>query len=98
MSHSWARLCCLPQATALYDLCTYLVAVAAGVTNHAPLCFAAVDASLFGPDPSQQQQRDRGITIVALSRLVYRKGIDLLAAILPTLCHQHPNLQVRHFC
>ncbi|EFN58809.1 hypothetical protein CHLNCDRAFT_20112 [Chlorella variabilis] len=45
-----------------------------------------------------QQQRDRGITIVALSRLVYRKGIDLLAAILPTLCHQHPNLQVRHFC
>ena len=36
-----------------------------------------------------------GITIVALSRLVYRKGIDLLAAILPELCARHPRVQVR---
>ena len=34
------------------------------------------------------------VTIVALSRLVYRKGIDLLAAVLPELCQRHPNVQV----
>ncbi|KAL4457771.1 hypothetical protein ABPG75_012636 [Micractinium tetrahymenae] len=33
------------------------------------------------------------ITGVALSRLVYRKGIDLLAAVLPELCERHPHLQ-----
>ena len=97
---------------------------------------AAVDASLFEPDPPQQQrqqqarqpqrQRRRGgagsgsgpgsegrpsssddggssdgtagsnpgtVTVVALSRLVYRKGIDLLAAVLPELCARHPHVQ-----
>ncbi|KAL4443031.1 hypothetical protein ABPG77_008522 [Micractinium sp. CCAP 211/92] len=36
---------------------------------------------------------DHSITVVALSRLVYRKGIDLLAAVLPELCERHPGLQ-----
>lgn len=36
---------------------------------------------------------DGTITVVALSRLVYRKGIDLLAAVLPELCERHPHLQ-----
>jgi glycosyltransferase involved in cell wall biosynthesis len=54
-----------------------------------------VDASLFEPDPGQRGGGDGAITVVALSRLVYRKGIDLLAAVLPALCHNHPNVQVR---
>lgn len=101
------------------------------------LVSAAVDASLFEPDPPQQQaphtrrrrgrhrgrplggvaahswdasggsssgdgsinsgdgsRSDHSITVVALSRLVYRKGIDLLAAVLPELCERHPRLQV----
>ena len=68
-----------------------------------------MDASLFEPNLPQghkQQRRQRrsaddgsnggsgSITIVALSRLVYRKGIDLLAAVLPELCQRHPNVQV----
>ena len=66
-----------------------------------------MDASLFEPNlPQGQKQRQRrnavdgsngdsgSITIVALSRLVYRKGIDLLAAVLPELCQRHPNVQV----
>jgi phosphatidylinositol glycan class A protein len=32
------------------------------------------------------------ITVIAMSRLVYRKGIDLLAAVLPVLCHRYKNL------
>ena len=32
------------------------------------------------------------ITIIAMSRLVYRKGIDLLAAVVPELCRRHPNI------
>ena len=53
-----------------------------------------MDASLFLPDPSQRSRGAPGcITVVALSRLVYRKGIDLLAAVLPELCGRHPNLR-----
>jgi len=32
-----------------------------------------------------------GPTVVVMSRLVYRKGIDLLAAVLPELCQRHPT-------
>ncbi|KAI3436712.1 hypothetical protein D9Q98_006127 [Chlorella vulgaris] len=59
----------------------------------------AVDASLFEPRSTQRQWHADGcahpdaVTIVALSRLVYRKGLDLLAAVLPAICHQHPNVQ-----
>lgn len=57
-----------------------------------PPSLAAVDASLYEPDPAQ---RDGDcITIVALSRLVYRKGIDLLAAALPDLCALHPRIRI----
>ncbi len=49
-----------------------------------------MDASLFTPDPTAPGPGN--ITIVALSRLVYRKGIDLLAEILPELCYLHPNV------
>ncbi|KAK5890445.1 hypothetical protein CesoFtcFv8_013964 [Champsocephalus esox] len=51
----------------------------------------AVDPTDFTPDPSQRQ--DDRITIVVVSRLVYRKGIDLLGGIIPVLCHKHPDLQ-----
>ncbi|XP_074515126.1 phosphatidylinositol N-acetylglucosaminyltransferase subunit A [Sebastes fasciatus] len=50
----------------------------------------AVDPTDFTPDPSQRQG-DR-ITIVVVSRLVYRKGIDLLGGIIPELCLKHPDL------
>jgi phosphatidylinositol glycan class A protein len=62
-----------------------------------------VDASLFRPagpadkqhSPSACGEGDAGgpeVTVVALSRLVYRKGIDLLAAVLPELCRRHPRV------
>uniref|UniRef100_A0A3Q3XNS1 phosphatidylinositol N-acetylglucosaminyltransferase n=1 Tax=Mola mola TaxID=94237 RepID=A0A3Q3XNS1_MOLML len=50
----------------------------------------AVDPTDFTPDPSQR--RDDRITIVVISRLVYRKGIDLLGGIIPELCLKHPDL------
>ncbi|CAD7695753.1 unnamed protein product [Ostreobium quekettii] len=52
----------------------------------------AVDASQFTPDSSAQEQDV--VTIVALTRLVYRKGIDLLAVILPDICRRHPKVKV----
>ena len=55
-----------------------------------PLRPAAVDAALFAPDLACRPS-DR-INAVCLSRLVYRKGIDLLAAVLPELCREHPRL------
>ncbi|XP_071003282.1 phosphatidylinositol N-acetylglucosaminyltransferase subunit A [Oncorhynchus clarkii lewisi] len=50
----------------------------------------AVDPTDFTPDPSQRC--DDRITIVVVSRLVYRKGIDLLGGIIPELCLKHPDL------
>ncbi|XP_074550966.1 phosphatidylinositol N-acetylglucosaminyltransferase subunit A [Halichoeres trimaculatus] len=50
----------------------------------------AVDPTDFTPDPSQS--KDDTITIVVISRLVYRKGIDLLGGIIPELCLKHPDV------
>nr|CAG4649287.1 EOG090X0515 [Scapholeberis mucronata]SVE93584.1 EOG090X0515 [Scapholeberis mucronata] len=50
----------------------------------------ATDTTLFKPDISKRD-KDR-ITIVALSRLVYRKGIDLLARVIPIVCKKYPNV------
>ena len=52
--------------------------------------FAAVDASQFKPDVSKR--RAGRVTVVALSRLVYRKGIDLLVVIIPEMCYRYPQL------
>lgn len=64
----------------------------------------AVDTSCFTPDLSKRRQdRSESITqhvnsdgvilfvviIVVISRLVYRKGMDLLAGIIPVVCHDH---------
>ena len=51
----------------------------------------AVDTACFTPDPSQRNSDF--ITIVIISRLVYRKGVDLLAGVIPILCSSHPNVQ-----
>ena len=32
------------------------------------------------------------VTIVVVSRLVYRKGMDLLAGIIPDVCQRHPDV------
>jgi len=32
------------------------------------------------------------VTIVIVSRLVYRKGMDLLAGIIPEICTRHPDV------
>lgn len=51
----------------------------------------AVDASVFTPDPSKRHQNK--ITIVVVSRLVYRKGTDLLAGIIPEICRRYKDVQ-----
>ena len=33
------------------------------------------------------------VTIVVVSRLVYRKGMDLLAGVLPIMCANHSDVQ-----
>lgn len=49
-----------------------------------------MDASQFKPDVSRRQPGR--LTVVALSRLVYRKGIDLLVVIIPEMCYRHPQV------
>lgn len=49
----------------------------------------AIEADLFKPHCTESDT----ITVVVLSRLVYRKGIDLLVAIIPTICKQHAQIR-----
>jgi phosphatidylinositol glycan class A protein len=51
----------------------------------------AVVADQFVPDPSRIAPGK--LTVVVLSRLVYRKGIDLLIAAIPRLCAAHADIQ-----
>lgn len=58
----------------------------------------AVVADHFTPDPTARDPHTSkyvliSVTIVVLSRLVYRKGIDLLVAIIPRICALHPKVQ-----
>eukprot|EP00873_Tetraselmis_striata_P001334 jgi/Tetstr1/421598/TSEL_012539.t1 len=51
----------------------------------------AVDATNFTPSPAA---REPGvITIVVLSRMMYRKGIDLLAVCIPVILQRHRNVK-----
>ncbi|XP_077966791.1 phosphatidylinositol N-acetylglucosaminyltransferase subunit A-like isoform X2 [Styela clava] len=50
----------------------------------------AVDATKFTP-ATENQVKDR-IRIVVISRLVYRKGMDLLASLIPILCSRHKDI------
>lgn len=49
----------------------------------------AVDSVMFEPGPKRRFDEDRRVvTVVIGSRLVYRKGIDLVADILPKICQK----------
>jgi len=50
----------------------------------------AVDPSKFTPDPSKRDKER--ITVVVVSRLVYRKGVDLLVGIIPPICKAFPEI------
>ncbi|GKU95154.1 hypothetical protein SLEP1_g59429 [Rubroshorea leprosula] len=51
----------------------------------------AVDAAMFKPAPERPSSND--IVIVVISRLVYRKGADLLVEVIPEVCRLHPNIR-----
>jgi len=51
----------------------------------------AVDATKFTPDPSRRFPHNT-INILLLSRLVYRKGIDLLIEVIPLVCARISNV------
>uniref|UniRef100_A0A7S2DRR2 Phosphatidylinositol N-acetylglucosaminyltransferase n=1 Tax=Octactis speculum TaxID=3111310 RepID=A0A7S2DRR2_9STRA len=51
----------------------------------------AVDPTKFVPDPTKRFP-SQTINIVMISRLVYRKGIDLAARVIPVVCQRFPNV------
>lgn len=53
---------------------------------------AAVDSTSFQPDLGRQPRTGGRITVVALSRLVYRKGVDLLNVVIPAVCRRQPHV------
>lgn len=59
----------------------------------------ATDTSAFTP-PEEMKYRPwaskidkEGITIVVITRLVYRKGSDLFVDVIPEICKRHPNIK-----
>ena len=51
----------------------------------------AVDAKKFTPDPTARWPSDT-VNIVMVSRLVYRKGVDLVVDVIPEICRRFPNV------
>lgn len=51
----------------------------------------AVDPSNFTPDPTKRSNDGR-IKVVVISRLVYRKGVDLLVGIVPQICNKFADV------
>ena len=52
----------------------------------------AVDCDIFSPDYQVDNiSRKKKVVVVIGSRLVYRKGIDLVAEILPRICEKNFN-------
>ncbi|XP_011070009.1 phosphatidylinositol N-acetylglucosaminyltransferase subunit A [Sesamum indicum] len=51
----------------------------------------AVDTAMFKPAPKRLSSDE--IVIVVISRLVYRKGADLLVEVIPEVCSLHPNVR-----
>ncbi|WFD32011.1 phosphatidylinositol N-acetylglucosaminyltransferase [Malassezia sp. CBS 17886] len=50
----------------------------------------AIDAHHFTPDPAAAPRGH--VCIVVLSRLMYRKGVDLLTSTIPRLCAEHTDI------
>ncbi|XP_065829812.1 phosphatidylinositol N-acetylglucosaminyltransferase subunit A-like isoform X2 [Oscarella lobularis] len=50
----------------------------------------AIDTTQFIPDPLARNPKR--VTIIVMSRLVYRKGMDLLARIIPAICSSYTNV------
>ncbi|RCH92104.1 Phosphatidylinositol N-acetylglucosaminyltransferase gpi3 subunit [Rhizopus azygosporus] len=59
--------------------------------KHVSVIPNAIVASRFLPDPTAPDPN--WITIVVISRMVYRKGIDLLVAIIPRICEMYKNVR-----
>ncbi|KAL4193998.1 hypothetical protein AMTRI_Chr05g57010 [Amborella trichopoda] len=51
----------------------------------------AVDAAMFKPAETRLSREE--IVIVVISRLVYRKGADLLVEVIPEVCRLYPNVR-----
>ncbi|GAB2251340.1 hypothetical protein Droror1_Dr00017590 [Drosera rotundifolia] len=51
----------------------------------------AVDTAMF--KPALERLKDDQIVIVVISRLVYRKGADLLVEVIPEVCRQFANVR-----
>ena len=51
----------------------------------------AVDCSKFVPNPGMRRPLNT-INVVVMSRLTYRKGVDMLLNIIPPLCHKFPEV------
>jgi len=52
----------------------------------------AVDTAMFKPAPERLPSDQ--VVIVVISRLVYRKGADLLVEVIPEVCRLHPNVRI----
>lgn len=52
----------------------------------------AVDFSKFQPRATRVNSTSSRVTVVVISRLAYRKGIDLIAEAIPLACERNPNV------
>lgn len=53
----------------------------------------AVDSTKFQPKEEKKRNSTDVLNIVTISRLVYRRGIDLLADVIPRVCEKFPQVR-----
>jgi phosphatidylinositol glycan class A protein len=76
---------------AVSDVCSDNLAKRTGVASKCYTIPNAIDPSRFQPALRSDRSVARFV-IVVITRLVYRKGADLLADIIPEICARHPEV------
>lgn len=85
-----ATLCTVDAAICVSHVCRDNLILRAKLNGRVHVIPNAVDPTKFQPDPSKRSSNR--IQVVVVSRLVYRKGVDLLVGIIPIICQDMPEV------
>lgn len=82
----------IDHAIAVSHTCRENLVLRASLAPHSVSAIPnAVDSHRFTPDPSKRRPANT-INIVMVTRLAYRKGIDLVVDVIPRICELYPSV------
>ncbi|CAD5210922.1 unnamed protein product [Bursaphelenchus okinawaensis] len=82
----------IDRSICVSNVCKDNIVLRAGLNRHnVSVIPNAIDAKRFLPS---KEPKTGPLTIVIVSRLVYRKGADLLVQVIPRICELHPDVRI----